>query len=37
MARIVYRDGKDFCLDCNEFITNVREHIETRHADPNQT
>jgi len=37
MARIVFRDGKDFCLDCNEYITNIREHIETRHADLNQT
>jgi hypothetical protein len=37
MARIVSRNGKDFCLDCNEFITDIREHMETRHADPNQT
>ena len=37
MARIVSRDGKDFCLDCNEYIENIREHIETHHADPNQT
>ena len=36
MARIVSRDGKD-CLDCNEYIENIREHIETHHADPNQT
>jgi hypothetical protein len=38
MARIVVREGKDFCLDCNEFIEgHIREHMETRHADPNQT
>ena len=37
MARIVSRDGKDFCLDCNEYITDIREHMETRNQDPNQT
>ena len=37
MARIVSRNGKDYCLDCNEYIEYIREHIETRHADPNQT
>ena len=37
MARIVSRNGKDFCLDCNEYIEHIREHIETHHPDPNQT
>ena len=37
MARIVSRNGKDFCLDCNEYVEHIREHMETRHADPNQT
>ena len=37
MARIVSRDGKDYCLDCDEYIENLREHIETYHQDPNQT
>jgi hypothetical protein len=36
MARIVSRDGKDYCLDSNEYMENIREHIETRHADLNQ-
>ncbi len=33
MARIVSRGGKDVCLDCNEYIENILEHIETRHQD----
>jgi hypothetical protein len=37
MARIITKDGRDYCLDCDEFITNIREHIETHHQDPNQT
>lgn len=37
MARIVSRDGKDFCLDCNEYVEHIREHMETHHQDPNQT
>jgi hypothetical protein len=31
MARIVSRDGKDFCLDCDEYIEDLREHIEIYH------
>ena len=37
MARIVLRNGKDFCLDCNEYREHIRERIETQHQDPNQT
>jgi hypothetical protein len=29
MARIVSRNSKDLCLDCNEYIEHIREHMKT--------
>jgi len=37
MARIITKDGREYCLDCDEYIENIREHIDIYHQDPNQT
>jgi hypothetical protein len=37
LARIIKKNnGLLHCLDCNEDVKNLKEHMDMRHADPNQ-